>query len=198
MDRSLEHYIFHKQNFLSDEFCKKAIVGLSDARWEKHDWDNVWADDGTEHIPLYRSGENEPKVFYSGNVSGRVPLNKTILDKIHPVLSEYMDYLNFEWFKGWSGYTSLKFLEYSHNERMAYHCDHIRSMFDGEKKGIPILTVIGTLNEDYDGGELVMFDNKEIILGEGDLIIFPSVFLYPHKINPIKKGKRYSYASWVW
>ena len=109
-----------------------------------------------------------------------------------------MDYLNFEWFKGWSGYTSLKFLEYSHNERMAYHCDHIRSMFDGEKKGIPILTVIGTLNEDYDGGELVMFDNKEIILGEGDLIIFPSVFLYPHKINPIKKGKRYSYASWVW
>ena len=81
---------------------------------------------------------------------------------------------------------------------MAYHCDHIRSMFDGEKKDIPILSVIGTLNDDYDGGELVMFDDKEIILGEGDLIIFPSVFLYPHKINPITKGKRYSYTSWVW
>ena len=30
------------------------------------------------------------------------------------------------------------------------HADHIHSMFDGEKKGIPILSVLGVLNDDYE------------------------------------------------
>ena len=195
MDKSLEHYIFHKSNFLSHKFCEEALVELSDANWKKHNWDDVFDDDD---IPTYRSGDNEPRVFYSSIEDGREQLNRDIVKKIHPVLSEYIDYLACEWFQAWSGYTSIKFIEYSHNQTMAYHCDHIRSMFDGKKKGIPILSIIGTLNDNYEGGELMMFDDQEMVMNQGDLIIFPSVFLYPHKINPIKKGKRYSYISWVW
>ena len=198
MDKRLEHYIFHKQNFLDRDFCEAGIIQLNKSSWNKHDWDNVWSDDDPEKNPLYKSGDNEPKVFYSDYGDCCEQLNRDILERIHPVLSEYIDYLGFEWFEGWTGYTSLKFIEYSHGSRMALHCDHIRSIFDGEKKGIPILSIIGTLNDNYEGGELIMFDNKKIILKQGDLVIFPSVFLYPHKINPVKKGKRYSYTSWVW
>jgi hypothetical protein len=32
----------------------------------------------------------------------------------------------------------------------------------------------------------------------GDVIIFPSTFLYPHKVNEVKKGIRYSFVSWAW
>ena len=71
-------------------------------------------------------------------------------------------------------------------------------MFDGEKKGIPILSVLGTLNDDYEGGECKLFDDYEIKFGKGDVIVFPSLFLYPHKVEPVKKGTRYSYISWVW
>ena len=39
---------------------------------------------------------------------------------------------------------------------------------------------------------------KKIDTRKGDLIIFPSNFLYPHKITPVTKGVRYSYVSWVW
>ena len=39
---------------------------------------------------------------------------------------------------------------------------------------------------------------KKIDTKKGDLLIFPSNFLYPHKITPITKGVRYSYVSWVW
>ena len=35
-------------------------------------------------------------------------------------------------------------------------------------------------------------------LNQGDVLIFPSNFLYPHKVNSIKKGTRYSFVSWVW
>ena len=80
---------------------------------------------------------------------------------------------------------------------MAEHCDHIQSIFDGNIKGIPILSVLGILNNDYEGGEFIMFKNKKINLLKGDLLIFPSVFLYPHKVEPIKKGTRYSFISWV-
>jgi predicted 2-oxoglutarate/Fe(II)-dependent dioxygenase YbiX len=43
-----------------------------------------------------------------------------------------------------------------------------------------------------------MFDDYEIKFKQGDVIIFPSLFLYPHKVEPVKKGTRYSYISWVW
>ena len=80
---------------------------------------------------------------------------------------------------------------------MALHADHIHSMFDGERKGIPILSVLGVLNDDYEGGEFVLIDEK-INLSKGDIIIFPSNFMYPHKVEPVTKGTRYSYISWIW
>ena len=43
-----------------------------------------------------------------------------------------------------------------------------------------------------------MFEDKKIDTKKGDLLIFPSNFLYPHRIAPVTKGARYSYVSWVW
>ena len=81
---------------------------------------------------------------------------------------------------------------------MENHHDHIQHMFDGKRKGAPVLSIIGILNDDYEGGELIMFEDKKINTKKGDLIIFPSNFLYPHEITPVTKGVRYSYVSWVW
>ena len=43
-----------------------------------------------------------------------------------------------------------------------------------------------------------MFDDTEIHLEVGDLLIFPSNFLYPHKVNMVTEGTRHSFVSWVW
>ena len=102
------------------------------------------------------------------------------------------------WFVSWSGYTPPRFNKYDVDKKMALHCDHIQSMFDGEKKGIPILSVLGVLNNNYEGGEFIMFDDTEIKFDKGDVLVFPSLFLYPHKVEPVKSGTRYSYISWVW
>jgi predicted 2-oxoglutarate/Fe(II)-dependent dioxygenase YbiX len=71
-------------------------------------------------------------------------------------------------------------------------------MFDGTRKGIPTLSIIGSLNSDYSGGEIVMFEDEIINLNAGDVMIFPSNFLYPHKINPVTTGVRYSFVSWCY
>jgi len=81
---------------------------------------------------------------------------------------------------------------------MSKHCDHIHSLFTGNIRGIPILSIVGVLNDDYKGGEFIMFDNYEIKFKAGDLIIFPSIFLYPHLVKPVKKGIRYSFVSWCY
>ena len=69
-------------------------------------------------------------------------------------------------------------------------------MFDGQRKGIPILSIVGCLNDNYEGGEFVMWD-KIIKIPEGAVLVFPSNFMFPHKVNPVKKGVRYSFVSWV-
>ena len=81
---------------------------------------------------------------------------------------------------------------------MAEHCDHISSLFDGKVKGIPMLSIVGQINEDFDGGEFVMWGEKVIEFKSGDLIIFPSNFVYPHRVEPVTKGARYSYVSWAY
>ena len=81
---------------------------------------------------------------------------------------------------------------------MQNHSDHIHALFDGERKGVPILSIIGILNDDYEGGEFIMFGDKKINTKKGDLLIFPSNFLYPHEVTPVTRGVRYSYVSWLW
>jgi predicted 2-oxoglutarate/Fe(II)-dependent dioxygenase YbiX len=81
---------------------------------------------------------------------------------------------------------------------MKLHCDHIHSMFDGERKGVPTLSILGSLNDDYEGGDLVMWETDKIQLKAGSIMIFPSNFMYPHRVDEVIKGTRYSYVSWVW
>jgi predicted 2-oxoglutarate/Fe(II)-dependent dioxygenase YbiX len=43
-----------------------------------------------------------------------------------------------------------------------------------------------------------MFDNLQLDLQAGDLLIFPSNFMYPHRVEPVTNGERYSFISWMW
>ena len=120
------------------------------------------------------------------------------MDKLFTAIGEYQKNLNFDWWDTWNGYSEVRFNRYTKTKKMALHCDHIHTIFDGERKGVPILSCLGGLNDNYTGGELVLFGDTIVELKQGELIIFPSSFLYPHKVKPVKKGTRYSYISWVW
>ena len=194
MNKNIEHYLFHKENFLEESFCDNSINELNKNDWEKHEWYYVQTD--SSDTP---QGDNEPENLGSNLFSFDIEeINNFILDKLHSTILEYIESLKFDWFDGWIGYSAIKFIRYSPGQTMKNHCDHIHDMFDGERRGIPILSIIGILNDDYEGGELIMFEDKKIDTKKGDLLIFPSNFLYPHEIMPVTKGARYSYVSWAW
>ena len=183
----LMHYAKLYRGVVSDEICAKTVSEMDTLEFKEHTFYN--ANTG-EYKP--RSGSQELSMSW-GNVSTKKTLNDIVDDTAY----KYVQDLNMPWFDKYQGYSHVRFNKYAENKKMALHADHIHSMFDGERKGIPILSVLGVLNDDYEGGEFVLIDEK-IDLSKGDIIVFPSNFMYPHKVEPVTKGTRYSYISWIW
>jgi len=52
------------------------------------------------------------------------------------------------------------------------------------------------LNNDYDGGEFQV-SNSLFSPSKGSSIIFPSNFMYPHSVDKITKGTRWSIVTWL-
>ena len=192
MKKNLSDYVKHYKSFIKDDICDKTILELNNLNnnlWTQHEFYN-----SGKNISIKISGDQELSTLYSREISTKEIIMKQVWEAIY----KYIKDLKFSWFDGWKAHSEIRFNKYSENTKMAQHCDHIHSLFEGKEKGIPILSVLGILNNDYEGGEFIMFEDEEIKLNKGDLLIFPSLFLYPHKIEPIKKGIRYSFISWAW
>ena len=174
--------------WLDKELCDQIRKEIDKVTWDQH----VFYNSGGEHVAL--SGDQELDISWSN-----IPSKQELTQKVWGVINKYIltDFKS-DYFDGWQGFTDIRFNRYKKDKTMAKHCDHIHSMFDGERKGVPILSIVGLLNDDYEGGEFIMFDDMEIKLKQGDVLIFPSNFLYPHKVNPVTKGIRDSFVSWVW
>ena len=63
------------------------------------------------------------------------------------------------------------------------------------------LSFIWRLNNDYEGGDLTWsMHGKEFMRSKtkpNSMIIWPSSFLYPHCVEPITKGTRWSIVAWA-
>ena len=51
-----------------------------------------------------------------------------------------------------------------------------------------------TLNDDYEGGDLILYSTGTVKQETGSMVFFPS-FL-PHEVRPVTKGTRYSLVLW--
>jgi predicted 2-oxoglutarate/Fe(II)-dependent dioxygenase YbiX len=51
-------------------------------------------------------------------------------------------------------------------------------------------------NDDYEGGSLFFrLQNLDVKADAGDLFIFPSNFMYPHRAMPVISGTKYSIVT---
>ncbi len=59
-----------------------------------------------------------------------------------------------------------------------------------------VVSLVGYPNDDYVGGELYFrLQNVQIKAKAGDLFIFPSNFMYPHRAMPVVSGTKYSMVT---
>lgn len=190
MSLNLKDYVRVYENFLEPSFCKKVIRKIKNKEWIDHEFHNETTKTGITY-------DTDLSVLNDDTLEETEFIHQKIWEAIYRYVAVDNKNLN-NWFTHWNGYSRLRYNKYDKDTEMKLHCDHITTIFDGETRGIPTLSVLGALNEDYEGGELVMWENEVIELKTGSLMIFPSNFLYPHKVTPVKKGTRYSYVSWVW
>ena len=79
---------------------------------------------------------------------------------------------------------------------------HYKFHVDDCKANHRTFSCILLVNDDYEGGELLfknIFTKKIIKIDsiKNRLIIWPSNFLYPHRVTPVTKGERFSVVSWA-
>ena len=89
----------------------------------------------------------------------------------------------------------IDLLKYTPGDKYEVHIDH-------HANTARHLSIIINLNDVYEGGDLTFTDQKgkeikRLKLDKGSIVFFPSNFMYPHSIEHIKKGKRYSIVAWL-
>lgn len=84
---------------------------------------------------------------------------------------------------------SFNFIRYDEGQHFQYHHDH------GFSYNCTV-SLVAYLNDDYEGGGL-HFSQQDImyIPKAGDLVIFPSTYMYPHRAMPVISGRKYSLVT---
>tara|TARA_R110000765_G_scaffold53532_3_gene107307 strand:- start:1075 stop:1647 length:573 start_codon:yes stop_codon:yes gene_type:complete len=179
------------QNLMPIELCKSLIRenSLPEKKWSKHSWFSY--DQSTSP----QKGEEESDFIYATREQFKM-IEKYLLEALRKYQAKYSQeegQIRTPWI---AHISAVRFNRYKVGTQMQTHYDHIHTIFDGKYKGIPILSFIGVLNDNYQGGE-VLCRKKEIKLKRGDILLFPSNFMYPHRVKEITKGIRYSFVGWA-
>ena len=185
--KTIEDYIYVK-NYIPTEVCEELIDECNKKEWKKHTWNN------------YAAGTHNSEPTKELDV---MPCTQEQQDKITPyllkALEDYQIKVSVPGEKTQSFLTKfspIRFNKYEVGTLMREHYDHIHSLFDGKMKGVPIVSIVANLNESYEGAEFYC-RGKEIKLKTGDILLFPSNFMYPHEVKETTKGTRYSFVSWA-
>jgi hypothetical protein len=162
----------------------------NDLEWETHAWYNYGTD-------IRESHETKELDMCSDELLSRFLLdyNTRACDMYYECMKE----INVEYDIGVTRLTPARINKYTTNTMMRVHSDMIKGIFDGNEKGIPTISVLTELSghQNYEGGEFVICD-QEVKLEKGQCIIFPSTFMYPHGVNLVTKGTRYSSITWAY
>ena len=185
-------YIHVARGAIPSDICAQLLAMIKLERWQA----NTWYDQATQQT--YSENTREPDALFA---------NETMHQMLGPAITQaarsYVDKFAYKDSPKTSqiitAFSNVRFNRYVPGQIMRKHHDHIHAIFDGTEKGIPVLSFVGNLNEDYEGGELAFFEGQpQYALKTGDICMFPSCFLYPHEVLEVRRGERYSFAMWAW
>ena len=115
-----------------------------------------------------------------------------INDFFSKVIRKYSD--KFERFSC-QRHSGFRVNRYSVGGFMSEHTDNIHHSH-GQEYGFPHVSALLFLNDNYEGGELIVAGNEyKTKVGSG--IIFPSNFMFPHEVKKITDGERWSIVTWL-
>ncbi len=187
---NVQDYVF-VTNVIPQNVCKEVLKEISAREWVPHSWHSYSSNN-------YASEHEKELEVQNTTQALQDTLGACIFQSLQQYMLKYVPQES-EKIKGFiRNFTPIRFNRYRPGTMMREHYDHIHSIFDGERKGIPIISIVGFLNDDYEGGEFLFSRKHEIPLKAGDILLFPSNFMYPHEVKEVTKGARYSFVAWAY
>jgi hypothetical protein len=185
-------YIHVERGIIPRDVCERILANITSQKWEP----NTWYDPATNRV--YSESALEPDLLRA-----TPDIQLTLEPAINAAAVRYCEKYTYKDSRKTSQiltrFCSVRFNRYGRGQVMRKHHDHIHTIFDGNEKGIPVLSFVGNLNENYSGGQLSFFNGEtEVSMRTGDICMFPSCFLYPHEAKEVTEGTRYSFSLWGW
>lgn len=120
---------------------------------------------------------------------------KDLSDCVEKVIENYKQIHSYMKYYNPKRITDFRVNRYGVGGFMSEHADNIHHSH-GQQYGYPSASLLLFLNDDYEGGNLIVANNK-CKTEKSSAIIFPSNFMFPHEVKPITKGMRYSIITWL-
>lgn len=178
------------KNIFTEDQCRDIIDTLEGNLTESNhfSWEGAKVTEGHEAI-LEARNCLDFKIGQS-NLGPETEWNKELyrihegsFQSIYPHVEDYGQY----WGVVMRYYEVFNYVKYEGTgKHFAVHADHGPAY-------VTTVSAVAYLNDNYDGGEIVFPRfNLSIKPEPGDLIVFPSTYIYEHSSEPIVNGNKYS------
>lgn len=191
-ESKLKDLIVVEEGLIPKNICEYVIQDIESREWRPHTWYNsqtgAFGSEPTKELDVQNTTEELQALITPYVISAGASYNEKVLfegggDRTRQIMNKF---------------SKIRFNRYVPGQIMRSHWDHITSLFSPPERGIPVLSMIICFNDDYEGGELVFWDDYKVKPSAGSVIVWPSLFLYPHGVNEITLGKRWSGVLWCW
>ena len=184
----LQQAIFKLEQIISQEDCKKMISYMDEKCKVK-----------AEVMGKNNKPQTDTKIrdvlshWLNNDDYGAPPYYKIVENGIRKGVQKYLQQFKF---MGNLHLNEMNLLKYQKDNFYLKHVDASNTLNR-------TLSIIININEENEGGDLIFFNPytdqaySKPTLKTGDMVIFPSNFLYPHQVMPVTKGERYSIVSWL-
>ena len=179
-----------ERGIIPQNLCDYIVDEIEKNEWRPHSWYNnvqrTFGSEETKELDVQNITAEHQQLLTPFMISAGASYNA----KYHFECERTMQIMN--------KFSAIRFNRYSPGQIMRAHHDHIHSLWNTQDAGIPVLSFILNLNDDYEGADLYFWEDYKVPLGKGDIIMFPSLFLFPHGVTEATKGRRFSAVSWAW
>ena len=193
-DTKLDECIYIAEKIIPADLCDAVVQEIERREWTPHTWYNneqdTYVSEETMELDIQNAIPELHQAIAPFVIEAGKMYNKNYSYQ-HPSCAERTAQMIYHFCK-------IRFNRYAPGQIMRQHVDHIHSIFDGNLKGVPVLSFILNFNDDYEGADLFFWEDTIVKLGKGDIVMFPSNWLYPHGVTEATRGKRYSGVCWAW
>lgn len=187
--QNLSDHILYLKSFINVEDCEELIRSLSG--------------EGLDKSTAYTDGllNDDADSFFDPDIDVIKKIQDHIYNEGLKLYSEKVRPFNWSYFNTKKFYYSEMMIRRYHcNSEFSYHYDDfLEELFPQwfvRRKNVLSCTVY--LNENYEGGDIQFAFGKSYQPSRGDVIIFPSNWMFYHRVNKITMGTKYSGTFWFY